>query len=73
MRDWLVQTRQKRGESQYKTAAVIGIPQSTYAMLETGARRPSVDMAKKIGAALGFDWTRFYEDAPAASEERKEV
>ena len=72
MRDWLVETRHKRGESQYKTAADIGIAQSTYASFETGARRPSVAVAKKIGAALGVDWTRFYEDTPAEGGERKE-
>lgn len=30
--------------------------------IELGERRPSVEVAKKIAAVLGFDWTRFYED-----------
>ena len=72
MRDWLVSIRHGRGESQYQTAEVIGIAQSTFAGFETGVRNPSVETAKKIGAALGFDWTRFFEDAPGEGE-RKEV
>ncbi len=26
--------------------------------------------AKKLAAALGFDWTRFYEDEPAPERDR---
>ena len=58
--DWLVKIRGKR--SQYEVAREIGIPQSTYASIETGARRPSVTMAKKIAKVMGFQWTKFYED-----------
>ena len=61
MRDWLVEIRGTR--SQYKVAEEIGIPQSTYASIETGSRRPLVDMAKRIAEKMGFDWTRFYEGA----------
>ncbi len=61
MRSWLVEIRGKR--SQYKIAEEIGIAQSTYASIEVGSRQPSVQMAKRIAKVLGFDWTRFYEDA----------
>ena len=60
MLDWLVEIRGDR--SQYKVAAEIGISQSTYASIETGNRNPSVRMSKKIASAMGFDWTRFFED-----------
>lgn len=40
----------------------IGMSQSGYASIETGARTPSVPMAKRIAAVLGFEWTRFFED-----------
>ena len=53
MRDWLVEIRGTR--SQYKVAKEIGIAQSTYASIETGSRRPSVDMAKRIAEKMGFD------------------
>lgn len=61
MREWLAEIRGNR--SQYKVAKEIGIAQSTYASIETGKRNPSVDMAKRIAAVLGFEWTRFYESA----------
>ena len=60
MLDWLIAMR--KGRPQWEVAREIGIAQSTYASIETGARAPSVKMAKKIGAALGFHWTRFFED-----------
>lgn len=57
---WLAEIRGDK--SQYKVAEEIGIPQSTYASMESGARNPSVAMAKKIAAAMGFDWTKFFEN-----------
>lgn len=59
MLKWLVELRGNR--SQYALAKEIGIPQSTYASIEVGSRRPSVDLAKKIADAMGFSWTRFFE------------
>lgn len=64
MLNWLVEIRGER--SQYKVAEEIGIPQSTYGAIEVGNRRPSVEMAKKIAGALGFAWTRFFEDQESA-------
>lgn len=58
--DWLVKIRGDR--SQCKVAKEIGIAQSTYASIEVGSRRPSVDTAKRIGATMGFEWTRFFEE-----------
>ena len=64
MRKWLSEIRKERGISQYAVAAAAGISQSYYASIETGTRgNPlNVETAKKIAEALGFDWTRFYED-----------
>lgn len=64
MRKWLVEIREEKGLSQYKAAELAGISQSYYGAIETGERgKPlSVKIAKKIGGALGFPWTRFYED-----------
>jgi transcriptional regulator with XRE-family HTH domain len=52
--------------SQETLAGIVGIGQGGYSMIELGERRPSVDTAKKIAAALGFDWTRFFEDGQQA-------
>lgn len=59
MRKWLVSLR--GDQSQQELADKIGMSQSGYALIETGSRRPSVETAKKIASALGFDWTRFFE------------
>ena len=66
MRDWLVELRGK--ESQQKTASAVRVSQSHYAAIETGARRPSVEVAKALGALLGFEWTRFFEEADKGGE-----
>ena len=61
---WLVEIRGKR--SQQSVANEIGMSQSGYASIETGARTPSVPTAKRIAAVMGFDWTRFFEDEKGA-------
>ena len=59
MRKWLVELRGNR--TQQTIADAAGIAQNTYAALETGARRPSVEVAKRIAEVLDFEWTRFFE------------
>ena len=56
---WLEEKRGKRSQAQVATAA--GISQQYYSLIEHGARKPGVPVAKKIAAVLGFDWTKFYE------------
>ena len=41
-----------------------GISESMYCLIESGKRRPSPEVAKRIGSYLGFDWTKFYDDKP---------
>ncbi len=64
MRIWLKTLREKKGYSTYKVAELAGISQSYYFAIEAGVRgNPlNVDTAKAIASALGFDWTRFFED-----------
>ena len=54
--------RKERG----MTGAALGekakVSKSALSMIETGRRRPSVDLAKRLGTALGVDWTLFFED-----------
>ncbi len=64
MRKWLANIRAAAGKSQQEVANAAGISQSYYAGIELGVRgKPlTVPVAKKIAAALGFDWTRFYDE-----------
>jgi putative transcriptional regulator len=59
-RDWLVN---RRGHlTQEDVARLAGIARSTYALIETGKRDPSVRLAKKIAKALKFEWAVFFGD-----------
>lgn len=64
MRKWLVEIRNAANMSQQSVADTAGISQSYYASIEAGIRgKPlSVTIAKKIAAALDFDWTQFYDE-----------
>ncbi len=64
MRKWLANIRAAENKSQQEVANAAGISQSYYAGIESGVRgKPlAVPVAKKIAAALGFDWTRFYDE-----------
>jgi len=48
--------------SQEKLAAKIGITRQHIGLIENGVVAPSVEVAKKLAAVLGFDWTRFYDE-----------
>lgn len=62
MRKWLKEIRASKGITQSEAAVICGISQSYYAAVEVDTRNVPVPTAKKIAAALGFDWQRFYED-----------
>ena len=71
-RIWFKQTREDKGFTQEELAAKIGITRQHIGLIENGVAAPSVEVAKKIAAVLGFNWTRFYEDdndEQAASKE----
>ena len=57
----LAAKRQQARMSQEDISKKVGISRAGYSNIENGKRRPSVTIAKKIAAVLGFDWTRFYE------------
>ncbi len=60
-RDWLIQMRKEKGMYQRDIAAVAGISEQHYSMIESGSRRPSPSVAKKVAGILDFPWTKFYE------------
>lgn len=59
---WIKKLRVAKGLSCEAVGRSVGITQQYYNFIETGKRRPSVPVAKKIAAVLGFDWTRFYDE-----------
>lgn len=58
----LKKIREARGVRQIDVCKNAGLSQGFYCLIESGARRPSVETAKRIAAYLDFDWTLFYED-----------
>ena len=58
----MARLRKKKGLTQAEFAQALGVSQRMVAAIEAGDRRPSVELAKKIGQKLGFWWTEFYEE-----------
>lgn len=59
---WLKEIRAEKEMTQEMVALRADVARAAYSNIEIGVRRPSVEVAKRIGAVLGFDWTRFYEE-----------
>lgn len=71
MLNWFIAMRKSKNLTQVQLAKTVGISPSYVASIETGDRKVPVWTAKKIAAALGFDWQKFYEDeTDTASEGR---
>lgn len=60
----LKKLRMQKDVTMRQVADVAGISESMYSLIESGKRRPSPDVAKRIGSFLGFEWTRFFDDKP---------
>lgn len=63
-RTWLKTIRERKRLSQTEVAERAGIAQGYYCDIENGIKGSElpVPTAKKIAVALGFKWTKFYED-----------
>ena len=59
--DILKEFRIRKDLTMRQVSEAAGISEGYYCMIENGERRPSVDVAQKLGVLLGFDWTLFYE------------
>lgn len=62
VREWLIQIREAKGLTQGAVANAAGIAQPSYFEIEKGISTPRPETAMKIAAAIGFHWTRFYEE-----------
>lgn len=60
--EWLRGMRIEAGKTLAEMAALIGVSECYLSRLETGNRRPSVTMAKKIADVLACDWTKFFSE-----------
>lgn len=58
----LRKARVAAGKTLREVAGGAGVSECYISQIETGARHPSVEVAKRIAAALGFEWTKFFED-----------
>ncbi|MFV0497461.1 MAG: helix-turn-helix transcriptional regulator [Candidatus Fimivivens sp.] len=56
----LIKNRKSKCMTQSDVAEAIGISRAHYTNIEKGNRRPSPEIAQKIGDILGVDWTTFY-------------
>ncbi len=61
----MAKRRKEKKMTQAELAAVLGVSQRMIAACEAGERRPSVDLAQRIGQQLGIPWTDFYEEGEA--------
>ncbi len=59
--------REAKNMTQEELAKLIGVDRTTITKIEGGAR-PSIDTAKKIGGALGFEWVKFYDEKKASKK-----
>jgi putative transcriptional regulator len=62
LRKWLKEMRLQRKLTQNDIAEKANIERSYYTMIESGARTPSVPVAKAIGETIGFNWTIFFDN-----------
>lgn len=53
---------EKKGYTKYQVAQILGVDRAYISRIAKGERVPSVDMAKRIGTLLDFDWRVFYEN-----------
>lgn len=58
----MVQKRKEKKLTQAELAQIVGCSQRAIAGYELNERKPSVQMARRIGEELGFAWTDFFED-----------
>jgi len=68
MRNWLKEIRDSKGLTQEQVAILSNISRSHYTHIEQGNKTPSVEVAKRIGKALNFDWVIFFNNHSSHKE-----
>ena len=63
IRGWMKKLRRETHNlTQEQLAKAVGVSRTTITEIENGNANPSVAVAKKIAAVLGFNWVKFFED-----------
>ncbi|HDR8054388.1 TPA: helix-turn-helix transcriptional regulator [Bacillus cereus] len=70
MREWLKKFRYVKGYTHEDIANKCKISRSYYTQIENGTKTPSVEIAKKIGGCLNFDWTCFFKNQCSLREQK---
>ena len=52
-----------KGMTQEQLANECGVQRTTITMIELGENKPSVELAKKLGAIFDVAWSDFFEDS----------
>lgn len=61
MLDIIIKARKNKGYTQKQVAELAKISEEYISLIESGKRKPSVKVAKKLGAVLDIQWTIFFE------------
>ena len=61
--------RKEHKLTQTELGQLCGVAQRTVAAYESGDRRPSPEVAKRIAAELGMNWTDFFQEETEEAEE----
>ena len=61
MLDIVIQARKNKGYTQKNVADMAKITEEYISLIESGKRKLSVKVAKKLGAILDIQWTIFFE------------
>lgn len=62
MLDIVIQARKNKGYTQKQVAELSKVSEEYISLIESGKRKPSVKVAKKLGAVLDIQWTIFFEN-----------
>ncbi|BBI32009.1 helix-turn-helix transcriptional regulator [Cohnella abietis] len=60
-REWLERLRKEKKMTHEQVANRAKITRQYYGMIASGERDPRVEVAKKIGNTLDFNWTLFFD------------
>ena len=54
--------RTAKGLTQEQLASECGVQRTTITMIELGENKPSIELAKRLGAIFDVAWSDFFED-----------